>query len=209
LTPLEREAMWIRFESNDEFAIKVFVGAINAISGEPAIETAATRLRRLNLLADYKSVQDYVTTPDQLWLDGIASTQGRVRQFVAMPVGSGYAVEAQVTGEDVTGGLQFEITPAKRPDALATYIVHKVFVQTLTGKTIPLSGVSALTTVGDVKNLIQEKEGIPPDQQRLVHSGKQLLKDCKYVLPLLQLHSDFYSPLAGRLQHPERKAKPL
>jgi len=181
LTPLEREAMWIRFESNDEFAIKVFVGAINAISGEPAIETAATRLRRLNLLADQKSVQDYVTTPDQLWLDGIASTQGRVRQFVAMPMGSGYTVEAQVTGEDVTGGLQFEITPAKPAGSMATYTIDRVFVKTLTGKTIPLSGVSALTTVGQVKNLIQAKEGIPPDHQRLIYSGRQL-KDCKYII---------------------------
>jgi len=180
LTLIEREAMWIRFESNDEFAIKVFVGAINAISGEPAIETAATRLRRLNLSADYKSVQDYITTPDQLWLDGIASTQGRVRQFVAMSMGFGYTVEAQVTGEDVTGGLQFEVTSAKRSSSIATYFVHKVFVQTLTGKTIPLSGVSALTTVEEVKDLIQQKEGISSDQQRLVHCGKQLCKNCKY-----------------------------
>jgi len=184
LTPVEREAMWIRFKSTDEFAIKFFVGGINAISGEPAIETAATRLRRLNLLADQKSVQNYVTTPDQLWLDGIASTQGHVRQFVAMPTGSGYTVEAQVTGEDVTGGLQFEITPAK-PDAICT--VHKVFIKTLTGKTILLSGVSALTTVGQVKNMIMEKEGIPADQQRLVHSGKQSIDDCKYILPLCSI----------------------
>ncbi len=56
--------MWIRFKSYDEFAIKIFVGGINAISGEPAIETVATRLRRLNLLVDQKSVQDYVTTLD-------------------------------------------------------------------------------------------------------------------------------------------------
>lgn len=187
--------MWIRFDSNDEFAIKIFVGGINAISGEPAVETAATRLRRLNLLADQKSVQDYVITPDQLWLDGIASTQGRVRQFVAMPVGSGYTVEAQVTGKDVTGGLQFEITPAK-VDAKST--VHKVFVKTLTGKTITLAGVSALTTVGQIKNMIMKKEGIPPDQQRLIHSGKSLNEDCKYILLLFNYTLTSESPHAER-----------
>jgi len=146
--------MWIRFESNEEFAIKVFVGAINAISGEPAIETAATRLRRLSLLADQKFVQDYVTIPDQLWLDGIASTQGRVRQFVAMPMGSGYTVESQVTGKDVTGGLQFEITPAKFSGSATKYNLHKVFIKILTGKTIPLSGLSALTAVENLQREI-------------------------------------------------------
>lgn len=30
----------------------------------------------------------------------------------SMPIGHGYSVEAQLTGEEVVGGLQFEITPA-------------------------------------------------------------------------------------------------
>lgn len=205
----EREAMWIRFESNDEFAIKVFVGAINAISGEPAIETAATRLRRLDLLANHKSVQDYVTTPDQLWLDGIASTQGRVRQFVAIPMGSGYTVEAQVTGEDVTGGLQFEITPAKCAKSIATYVDHKLFVKTLTGKTISLSGVSALTTVRKIKSLIQAKEGIPSDQQRLIHAGKQLLEDCKYTHLFLRLQINFVARSLGDYAIPNVRLQPI
>lgn len=198
--------MWIRFDSNDEFAIKIFVGGINAISGEPAIETAATRLRRLNLLADQKSVQDYVITPDQLWLDGIASTQGRVRQFVAMPVGSGYTVEAQVTGEDITGGLQFEITPAK---VNAESTVHKLFIKTLTGKTITLSRLSALTTVGQIKNMIMKKEGIPPDQQRLIYSGQSLNEDCKYILLLFNYTLTSESPHAERSQYPGCKLNHL
>lgn len=107
--------MWIQFESKHRFAIKVYLGGINAISGEPMVENAATKFRRLNLVAQQKSVQDYVVTPEQLWLDGIASNDGRVRQFVAVPLGSGYSVEAQTTGEDLVGGLQFDITPATLP----------------------------------------------------------------------------------------------
>ena len=50
---------------------------------------------------------------------------------------------------------------------------HQIFVKRLTGKTITVE-VQGSMSIAKVKELILKKEGIPPNQQRLVFAGKEL-----------------------------------
>lgn len=95
----QREALWLSFGGAHwrPTALKVAVGKVNAISGRRWDE---------RLAAGTDDEQDYVVCPEQPWLDGINAGAGYVRQFVAMPLGMGYTVEGQVTGEEEFGGIQ-------------------------------------------------------------------------------------------------------
>lgn len=92
----QREALFLQFDGPDwhPTIAKVCVGKINAITGKSYSENLST------------IEQDYVVIPEQKWLDGIASGEGTVSQFVAMPLGQGYTIEAQITDEEKFGGFQ-------------------------------------------------------------------------------------------------------
>ena len=102
----QAEAMWLSFcgrgSGTYPFALKIAAGKINAISGKawkPDLDA---------------SERDYVVVPGQPWLDGFCVAKDVVRQFVAMPLGSGYSVEEQITGKPEHGGLQIIAYPMKK-----------------------------------------------------------------------------------------------
>lgn len=98
----QREAMWMSFDSDEPAALQVAAGKVCAISGEAWSEQLK------------QEPQNYAALPDQPWLDGINAGDGFIRQFVAVPLGLGATVEAQVTGEEVHGGVQLRavgVTP--------------------------------------------------------------------------------------------------
>ncbi len=95
----QSEALWISFWSPYPIAVKIAAGKINAVSGEawtPALQSEP---------------QNYLVVPGQPWLDGFSVGEGLIRQFVAMPVGAGYSVEEQLTGQAETGGMQIQAHP--------------------------------------------------------------------------------------------------
>jgi hypothetical protein len=101
----QSEALWLSFHTPQgyPFAVKVATGKQSAITGDAWREG----LHR-------SPEQDYLVCPEQPWLDGYVVERGMIRQFVAMPLGSGYSAEEQLTGQAEHGGLQLQVYPLKR-----------------------------------------------------------------------------------------------
>ncbi|MCA9971212.1 MAG: hypothetical protein KC425_13395 [Anaerolineales bacterium] len=148
----QREALWISFSGRSwrPNAVKIGIGRINAVSGRPW----DTDL----LPAD----EDYVVCPPQPWLDGINAGDGFIRQFVAMPLGMGYTVEAQLTGKEEFGGIQivvFEPRPGRFPDepppqAKALYRGDALFAMAPPPSPMPASAEMGLGAGGRMKQKI-------------------------------------------------------
>ena len=113
----QREAMWISLDldGDDQMAVKIAVGKICVVTGKPWKNELD------------KNEQDYCVVPDQNWIDGINGGNGYVKQFVAMPLGSGYSIEEQVTGKAEFGGIQILVYHKKKKKILKLTKLEKEY----------------------------------------------------------------------------------
>ncbi|PTD02116.1 hypothetical protein FCULG_00012190, partial [Fusarium culmorum] len=147
----QREAMWINFESKCLYAIKVFVGGINAVSGEPSVEDAATSLRRRNLILQDRSVQDYIVTPDGLILADYKIEDGSTLHMVQRLRDGGGGPRPQKEMNVAAGGLikqgifRIPKNDYKKsvPVTFNVQVLNSAGFEQVTGKKLPPSPITA------------------------------------------------------------------
>lgn len=131
----QREAVALNFygQPYSNVAVKVLAGTVNTLSGVAGIPGGEV------------PHQNHIVAPLQARLDGFVSGFGIVRQFISMPLGSGYSAEAQLTGKEVFGGFQLIVAPRFRGRAY----FPDYPVQSLTPTQAGLSAGSYVKMCGD------------------------------------------------------------
>lgn len=153
----QMEAMWINFDCIEgrKFIIRPFLGGVNGISGEGTVGDMGSLIRRMNRLTP---TQDYIVLPEQMWLDGISTSPGIVKQFVATEMapprreisegsrnkpGSrntksqiGASIEWQVTRQDSVGGIQLQIIPMFDVDSMFAGSIKNVCRSSLESRSL-------------------------------------------------------------------------
>lgn len=182
LLPMRRdEAMWISLRCAGLQLLKIYAGEINIASGCKAEEDENVNTDRAQLMASGRSIQDYFRLPKQACIEDIKTVRGRAEHSRTTPIEPALALQTQFSSPGSGINLQFELTPdhldpnggyvstTERPEfdlSLGT-----LEVKTLTGKTLRLQW-SPEMTVHHLKEGIQDSEGIPRCQQRLVLSAR-------------------------------------
>jgi hypothetical protein len=180
----QREAMWLHFKGNEKYpkALKVAIGKVNVITGE----TWNQEIKTYNFLSWAPSNQDYIVVPTQPWLDGINAGNGFIKQFVAMPLGQGYTVEAQITGKETFGGIQLIAYSAKedlrkrRLENVSTTSSYTGIVSTIPTYNAPTLFNSATPTSTNTKPISAFTFGnssnvIPPQQSGFSFGSSNLI----------------------------------
>ncbi|KAK5994379.1 hypothetical protein PT974_04853 [Cladobotryum mycophilum] len=150
----------IQMKSSNAYKLKITVGGQNiAMPGPTAPDEPGT------------CKQDYYLPLKQEWIDGVTVREGLVRQFIALPPGTGYSVEHQITGQDVVQDFQIEVFQRS-----GFYIIVDIENDFVVTSRLELCGISEDCTIHQVKLRILESLG-RTYSSNLYFSGEQLEDD--------------------------------
>jgi hypothetical protein len=216
----QSEAMWIEFSGSKKGALQLFAGNVNIVTGEERVDDSIALTDQM--MGDPSS-QNYLPG-SQMWIDGFKQPDGSVRQFVATLRGE-QSVESQVlkNPDQEIGTISIVHIPLKNDHILFEPVEYGQ--ASYFGDSLKLTPEEAGLHAGDkltmgpadkirtctytldvepdskieyVKQLLQEKSGIPPDQVRLIFAGKQLEDSKSLVDYKIQKESTFYLVLRLR-----------
>lgn len=147
--------MSLHFRSSRPYAVKMFVGTNNSLSGEPLIETSTTAIRRKHRLITNQKIRDY-TIAGEPKIDTYRTLTGQEKQFVA--------------GTPV---LTIQVMPTKR-------VGMCIVIKKIDGSdsTFSIEGLEGSTKVLEVKEKILKARNVKVKEQMLILSGR-VLDDCK------------------------------
>lgn len=121
LTMAQKEGMLITFQSIQPYIIKIYVGNISAITGEPIQRDSVSDLsRRTKIRKKWQirlgsPLQDYIHVPLTKRLDGYTDAKGRLTRFAPTSYHGELGVWEHIDQDIVPSRLRFEITPYRMP----------------------------------------------------------------------------------------------